>query len=379
MALSPYQSSPYSPLAVSPTLDAQIKVIGAKGRFSNLGISVVDLTGNPPTPPYGGSRDDDMFFAASLVKIAAMFAAYQLLDAVRRDAATVGSTSAPAILGTLESAYSAAVAGGLPSGAPPQAPLLSKLFAITPSGTGTPVVVFDAAGSTFKELNANHENFGFINAKKSLEWLHLMIRWSSDCASSILISTLGMAYINGALATAGFFDPRTNLGIWLGGSYASACPRAQQALGVRALPWKPVSAAIQNAHSALSRFQVATSRAVALLFTCLAQGRLVDPTSSNSMLALLDKGTISPLVPGLGSVTRSFFGEELWKSFPNAHVWSKLGMDGPTNCDVALVERPRQAPKAPLRYIAVSLGDTSDDALHHLAVELDNLIDASHP
>jgi hypothetical protein len=111
--------------------------------------------------------------------------------------------------------------------------------------------------------------------------LKLAIRWSSDCGSSILISTLGMAYINGALSAAGFFNNVTNRGLWLAGSYVGVCPAAQSVLGSRAATWKPVPAAVvRNAHSANSRFEVATSRSVALLFSHLAQGRLIDPTTS---------------------------------------------------------------------------------------------------
>src|SRR5436853_178828 len=53
---------------------------------TRLGVSLVDLTTRDTDPPYGGMNDSAEYFVASLAKIGAMYAAYQLRSFVKEQA-----------------------------------------------------------------------------------------------------------------------------------------------------------------------------------------------------------------------------------------------------------------------------------------------------
>ena len=82
----------------------------------------------------------------------------------------------------------------------------------------------------------------------------------------------GYGYINGALASAGLFDPSTNNGIWLAGDYTGEYPFFR----IRS---------VNDDGSA----QAATALALVRLFTLIVDGRLVSEMPSQQMSSLLGK------------------------------------------------------------------------------------------
>ena len=89
----------------------------------------------------------------------------------------------------------------------------------------------------------------------------------------------GYGYLNGALTAAGFFDPKTNKGLWLAGDYVRKYPYLR----------------IPSANDGLVA-QGATSIELARFYTLLYDGKLVDAASSLEMLELLKKAVAVPEV-----------------------------------------------------------------------------------
>src|SRR5262249_33367020 len=52
-----------------------------------------------------------------------------------------------------------------------------------------------------------------------LDRLKLSIGWSDNSASGSCVADLGRQYLNGAVASEGLFDPKSNTGLWLSGNY----------------------------------------------------------------------------------------------------------------------------------------------------------------
>src|SRR4029077_20152980 len=68
--------------APSDSLQEQVKRFAAKSPFSQMGIALVDLS-RAPQMGYAGWNDTRQIYVASLAKIGAMFAAFQLRKCVR--------------------------------------------------------------------------------------------------------------------------------------------------------------------------------------------------------------------------------------------------------------------------------------------------------
>ena len=97
-----------------------------------------------------------------------------------------------------------------------------------------------------------------------------MIVPSDNNAASGCIQALGYSWINGVLASAGFFDPATNTGIWLAGTFTVAFPRVR----VTSVNDGPVA-------------QATTTFDLANFYAHMFRHTLVDAGSCDEMLALL--------------------------------------------------------------------------------------------
>jgi beta-lactamase family protein len=326
---------------------------------ARLGVSLFDLSTAADDPPYGGLNDTSEFFVASLAKIGAMYAAYQLRSYLREEAADPdNSTKMPEeLLPAVEKKLTPQVESLVPD-VPKGHPDLSKIFAARYNFGGTGVVVsFSSTGENDNFLDQSHaledpENpspsaFPRTRALGFKERLELMIRWSGNCGACTCISDLGLQYINAALQKAGLFDARSSTGLWLGANYAGSCPGApagtRSAVGGGRVP-------VVNKSADNEVFQVATPRSVARLLRAIAELKLVDAESCGglremSMQDLLDKRsawsqTSSPIGMGLNNPVK---------------VYSKLGVGASTVCDCALILSGDRH-SGPITYGAVVLG-----------------------
>jgi hypothetical protein len=180
--------------------------------YKRVAFSIQPLSGNAVSPYYAGVSDDDTDFSASLVKVAALFAAGQLLADAK--ASVVGEASATSFFTHFNTGLKAeisanadpriiAACASFPSTSPVGLlPQTSKILSATGFGTASgPTVAFT---STF----TNNQS--------------LMIVESSDPAAGTCIDRLGYGYISAALIEENFFNPSTSNGIWLAGDYVQS-------------------------------------------------------------------------------------------------------------------------------------------------------------
>lgn len=200
---------------------------------------------------YAGIHDDEMHFSASLLKVAAMYAAFSLRAEARELAQTGGFANINAFFTALGQQFNTNEAvlairnAGSPVGLKPKH---ADILSVTGFGSG-------ALSVDFTDDFQNH--------------LRQMIIPSDNSSAAQCIRRLGYAYINVKLMNGGFFDPMTNTGIWLAADFAG---------GVR------VEVNSVNDGKAA---QVATSREIARLFSAVRLGTLVDSTHSEEMRQLL--------------------------------------------------------------------------------------------
>lgn len=200
---------------------------------------------------YAGIHDDEMHFSASLLKVAAMYAAFSLRAEARElaEVRDVGDDKAFfKALGqqfTTNDAVPAIRNAGPAVGLNPQ---YAEILSVTGFASGTLTVDFT-------------DDF----------WKHLrgMIIPSDNSSAAHCIRRLGYAYINVILMNGGFFDPLTNTGIWLAADFAG---------GVR------VEVNSVNDGKAA---QVTTSRQMARLFSAIQLGTLVRSVDDEAMRQLL--------------------------------------------------------------------------------------------
>jgi len=84
---------------------------------------------------------------------------------------------------------------------------------------------------------------------------------------------LGYSYVNGALAAAGFFDPKSKKGIWYANDLGGG--------------WKQFHVPVAtNGKSSVAM----TALAMAELLTAMHLGTLIDQTSSQEMMGIMSRG-----------------------------------------------------------------------------------------
>jgi len=213
---------------------------------------------------------------------------------------------------------------------------------------------------------------------KYRDWLRLMLRWSNNEASSNVIVPLSYPYINGLLASAGFFDSTSKNGLWLSADYEShdwvpgPGNKAGQALTSR---WARAQAT--SAGNRVKSNITGTALQVARFMTALAQGKLVDSTSSTEMI-----GMMTETVAWHSYIKEGFDGATPKR--PSTSVISKIGYgDDKFSHDCAIVQVDRGGdPTRTLRFVEVILGSPPAKAradLSQLAVAYYDCIAARHP
>ncbi|KQW89185.1 hypothetical protein ASC94_22315 [Massilia sp. Root418] len=351
------------------------------GSTSNhLCAALADVTGAPASAPFAGLHDDEMVYAASLLKVGVMYAAFALRARVQAfaDAAKAnGITAAPELFSLIKRAWTPKLKATFPArsatsfknGQDVTIPQFAKLFTLSAAGK----IEFAAATTAISDADLDAAGEFGAPVGRFHEWMRLMMRWSNNAAASRCVLALGYFYINGLFAKAGFFDAATGKGLWISGDYTghdwvkSAAEQAANAAGVALAPrWATAQGRTK------SNF-VANALQVGRLMTAMAQDKLVDAAACTEMRTLA-----SQLAGGIGSYAESALSAA--GRAPSA-LSSKIGFgDDSFSHDCAIIERTVSGKH--LRYVAVVLG--SAPAQHRsdlsaLFVLLDTAVVARNP
>jgi hypothetical protein len=340
-------------------------------KVTDLCGAVVDVTGNPATPPYAGHNDTDMLYVGSLAKIYSAYVAFELKKRVEMQAKSMITQG----LSTAKAGWEKKVFDVLKKGWQPK---LNAAFPSLPSGFPkfTDMFVLSAAGDvTFAEASpaitdADLDAIGeFGNPKgKYRDWMRLMLRWSNNTAASKTILPLSYPYINGVLGSAGFFDKAAKAGLWLSGDYMGHdwAPGGGNPAG------QPLTVRWAKAQGRTKSNFTGTSFQVARFMTALAQGKLADAASSADMVS------ITTGADGIGS----YIGGALASASPPRRftsVVSKIGYgDDSFSHDCAIVTASAPA----IRYASAVLGSPPSKGradLDQLSVAYYDCVAARHP
>lgn len=312
---------------VNPFTEKLVESMRKKPRFANLAVAVIDLTGRTRRPDgagwitFAGWNMYDQRFAASLVKIAAMFAAFRLRNNLRIAANEVSSGDGKEVFKTVAADWKGVVESAIPSGKK-DFPAFDQIFTINGS-----------TGSWTIDFRPEYQHH-----------LEEMIGHSNNHSASVCIDRLGFQYLNGALETDGLYSKQFG-GLWLGGNYAG-----------RNWMREPQT---HRTHMG------ATAKATAAFLTLLEDGRLVSPAASGEMRDLMRRAG-------------SWFQEGLARAKPPRQItdiYAKVGLMG-THHDCAVIERSQDGKR--IRYAAVVLGAPNAQVIRDLAVQLDDYVLASN-
>jgi len=304
----------------NPYDDNTLDAVRRHPRFAKLGVAIIDLTARTRRADgvgwitSEGWNMDEQRFVASLVKIAALFAAFRLRSNLRIAASETQAGTAADMLRAVTQAWKPVVESALPAGAP-DFPQLERIFSIRGSRAAWQI--------DFLPEFVHH--------------MELMIGHSDNHSASVCIDRLGFQYINGALAAEGLYTPGLG-GLWLGGNYAGR-------------HW------LREPRTNLTHMG-GTATAVARFLTLLEDSRLVDPDASNEMRDIM-------------RLAGSWLEEGLSSARPPRHVldsYAKVGLMG-TCHDCAVIERASAGKR--IRYAAVVLGAPDPQVIRDLVVQLD--------
>jgi hypothetical protein len=355
-----------------------------KSEFSHINVALVDLTKDVTKPEFAGYNHKRQVFAASVPKVAAMLAAFQLRHDLRALLNTKGSKSVDELFAHAHDHWSATQ----PSLPPSQTkkittPQLKNIFAQANPGSQV-MLDFKSTGENKDQLRSIIDEFKlakkrfdadqqrtagirrkFAEAKEKIdsvgfvEKLRIMMGGlvpASNYATSKVVGEVGFSYIASTLIQSGLYDIQRKGGLWLGADYAGTV-------------W-------QGAPGGGSA-QSATTGSASVLMVLLAQNRLVSPQDCSEMLALIKKEP-NPTHPGIAS----WFKEGLLGLKDQGllkQVFSKVGvLDGVDDC--TLIKRKVELGNSTkeLTYVAVGLRARNSKALMRLILQLDKCILANN-
>jgi hypothetical protein len=330
----------------------------------DLTVALVDLT-DPSAPVYAGIRDEDTIFIASMAKIAALYAAFELRKQLQ-DAISAVPTSVPVadLIAEVRRTWQPLLDATKPNdrAAFNGFPSLSEIFDITPSGSSWSVQ-FTTKGDIATLADGELAEWPVLKGKFGFkELLELMARFSNNDASARCITALSYEYIHGALTNGGFYNQATG-GLWLGAPY----PHKPGAALTEAL-W--AAEPLSNERNQSRKYQTGSARAAATMFTLLGQGKLVDAAASGEMLDMLNTGTNDFIKNALTDASRDVNSIRTKIGVIDKSYWSQT----------SLVERNLVDHGKPIRYVISILNNTPPFLLTKATIEpLDECILNRHP
>ena len=179
-----------------------------------MGIALVDLS-RAPRMGYAGRNDTRQIYVASLAKIGAMFAAFQLRQSVRAAARQLSVANAAEVFDAITAAWTPDVSSRT-KGRPADFPRFANIFKISGS-RGNWIIDFTDEQKSWQEIkdigDGLPQGLGFRDRMK------LMIANSNNHAAASCIDDIGFQYLNGALAAAGLFSAGSSGGLWIALDY----------------------------------------------------------------------------------------------------------------------------------------------------------------
>ncbi|MFJ7249773.1 hypothetical protein ACIQWA_34765 [Kitasatospora sp. NPDC098652] len=226
----------------------------------DLAVIVVALTGfeGGLNHPWAAIRDQDECYSASLIKIAAMYTAFDLRSSADQLAGDLGLTTWPAIEAALKATFDPDIGAHTPSQIKVSTALRAEDKARRPNYSA--VLRLGPSGGVF--------TVDFTPAQVAA-FEDMMVQ-QNDPGATTTIHGLGYPYLDGKLADSALFDSTSATGLWLAGDYAGIWPAAR-------IP------CVNDVDTA----QGTTARQLVRLLTLLADDKLVGPTSSQGMKALM--------------------------------------------------------------------------------------------
>jgi carboxypeptidase C (cathepsin A)/GH25 family lysozyme M1 (1,4-beta-N-acetylmuramidase)/subtilisin family serine protease len=157
------------------------------------------------TRPAVGQLYANMYYSGSLLKIAAMYAAYHLRLAVNELAATVDPrvTDPNLVFAAVRTAFDKKILSA------------ADLIKGTKT-TGNRPPQYERIFTALRDMNGK---WSVVFRTDFAEHMEEMVVNSHAPSAGFCIQALGFSWINGLLQRAGFFDPASKHGIWLGGDY----------------------------------------------------------------------------------------------------------------------------------------------------------------
>ena len=240
--------------------------LGAPPRIA-ISVVAIDESGDQPRFKHAGFGEHDMHYSASLLKVAAMFDAFELRQSASDFALTAGDPTQADLFARMSTEFDPTIASSsqLISSDPNvtedlKKPKYTTLFEGTQLASGGYLIKFTPSFSGD---------------------LSLMIVESQDEASGRCVKGLGYSWINGLLEAGGLFNSATQNGIWLAGTFTGTVPVVR----------------IPSLNDGLSA-QAMTCFDMANLYALLFEKTTIDARSSDSiceeMLQLLADSAVGP-------------------------------------------------------------------------------------
>lgn len=330
----------------------------------SLTLALVDVT-DPASPVFAGIRDEDTVFIASMAKIAALYAAFELRKRLQDGIAGVPvTTPVPALIAQVKKTWQPLIDAQKPKNAAAFAgfPNLIDIFDITPSGSSWSVT-FTTKGDINTLADKESAQWPSLNGKFGFkELLLLMASFSNNDAAARCITSLSYEYINAALVAGGLYQNGKG-GLWLAAPYPH---KPGAALTENLWMQEPLN----NDPNTTRRYQVSSAKAAATMFTLLAQRKLVDASSSDEMLDFLKAGTNDFVQNALATASRDVNSIRTKIGVIDKLYWSQT----------SLVERNLVDHGIPIRYVISILNNKAPFLLTKETIEpLDQCILNRHP
>jgi hypothetical protein len=356
---APTVVSPFPPSAFAdPLIDTDQKLKDAfsaaiatvKANAAYAGLPNVDALpiilvalNDDGTRPFAGAHVRDMFYSGSLLKIAAMYGAFQLRHAVNALAATLDPAKVKdtkTFFRAVHNAFDAKILNApdlirTSSTAGNRVPRYEDIFTASQDASGAWSVHFH--GDTDPRLDFDGH-------------LQKTVVFSHNPSAGYVIQKLGFSWIDGLLQKAGLFRPAAKNGIWLAGDYLNpqkmindehakqvahdadpgkpaGDPDSVEEFNLGISGWATVNIHSENDNDVK---QVTTCIDVARLFVLLFDSKLVDnylgstmDLSNGDMSSLLRLAVESTGAPGIDNAP-SLIGRVPLTAF--SITWSKIGV-----------------------------------------------------
>jgi hypothetical protein len=177
-------------------------------KLDSVAISIVDVGSGAFPHGAAGHHDSEEYFSGSLVKMAAVFAAFELRAAARNVASKGQFPTVPAFFENLRSEFNSQIKGSLPL------PILRAAGITDVHVMPTYEKVLSASSGADGSLTVNFEPTFATNVSRIVQ------DQGQNVAVHDCIHHLGYGYMNCALEAGGFFHAGSSTGIWLAGDYS---------------------------------------------------------------------------------------------------------------------------------------------------------------